>query len=288
MAETYAEAGANVALVARNLLGCQEAAKEISGKYGIRAIGMAMDVNDSKKVDAVVQAVVSEFGRIDILVNSAGIPGSEKPVLKMTDEDLDGVMNVDFRGTFLASRAVAQVMVKQKSGKIINISSILGKIAARNMVGYCASKAAVIPAHQGDGPGAHAGQHPGERALPGLKPDILTEFNPDFFESEAGKGLVKKMIPLNRVGSLDELKSTALYLGDVPAIPDRDRALHRRGAHDHLTGRRRGGAHVPIALHPSSGIKAAKIGRAEVRKSGQEKKIIPHPLRSSALHNFTS
>lgn len=215
VAETYAEAGADVALVARNLLGCQAAAKEISEKYHVRAMGKAMDVNDSKKVDAVVQEVVAEFGRIDILVNSAGIPGSEKPVLKMTDEDLDGVMNVDFRGTFLASRAVAQVMVKQKSGRIINISSILGKIAARNMVGYCASKAAVIQLTRVMALELMRDNIQVNALCPGY---ILTEFNRDFFESEAGKGLVRKMIPLNRVGSLDELKSTALYLATCPAF----------------------------------------------------------------------
>jgi len=213
MAETYAEAGADVALVARNLLGCQAAAKEIAEKYQVRAIGRAMDVNDPRNVDAVVQEVVAEFGRIDILVNSAGIPGSEKPVLKMTDEDLDGVMNVDFRGTFLASRAVAQVMVKQKSGRIINISSILGKIAARNMVGYCASKAAVIQLTRVMALELLRDNIQVNALCPGY---ILTEFNRDFFESDAGKGLVKKMIPLNRVGSLDELKSTALYLATCP------------------------------------------------------------------------
>ena len=62
----------------------------------------------------------------------------------MTDEDLDEVMNVDFRGTFLVSRAVAQIMVQQKSAKIINASSVLGKISAPNMAGYCASKDAVL------------------------------------------------------------------------------------------------------------------------------------------------
>ena len=70
--------------------------------------------------------------------------GSEKPVLEMSDDDMDDVMNVDFRGVFVVSRAVAGHMVERKSGRIINVSSILGKIAARNMVGYCATKAAVI------------------------------------------------------------------------------------------------------------------------------------------------
>ena len=215
IAETFAEAGADVAVVARNLLGCQEAAREIAGKYGVKAIGKSLDVNDSKMVDRVVQEVVSELGRIDILVNSAGIPGSEKPVLKMTDTDMDEVMNVDFRGTFLVSRAVAQVMIKQKSGKIINVSSILGKIAARNMAGYCASKAAVIQLTRVMALVLLRDNIQVNALCPGY---ILTEFNRDFFESEAGKGLVKKMIPLNRVGTLDELKSTALYLASCPSF----------------------------------------------------------------------
>ncbi len=215
VAETYAEAGADVAVVARNLMGCQEAAREIAGKYGVKAVGKSLDVNDSKRVDRVVQEIVGELGRIDILVNSAGIPGSEQPVLKMTDADIDEVMNVDFRGTFLDSRAVAQVMVRQKGGKIINVSSILGKIAARNMAGYCASKAAVIQLTRVMALELARDNIQVNALCPGY---VLTEFNRDFFASEAGKGLVKKMIPLNRVGTLDELRSTALYLATCPAF----------------------------------------------------------------------
>jgi NAD(P)-dependent dehydrogenase (short-subunit alcohol dehydrogenase family) len=215
IAETYAEAGADVAVVARNLHGCEETAREIAGKYGVKAIGKSLDVNDSKRVDGVVQEIAGELGRIDILVNSAGIPGSEKPVLKMTDADMDEVMNVDFRGTFLVSRAVAQVMVRQRGGKIINVSSILGKIAARNMAGYCASKAAVIQLTRVMALELMRDNIQVNALCPGY---ILTEFNCDFFESDAGKGLVRKMIPLNRVGTLDELKSTALYLASCPAF----------------------------------------------------------------------
>ena len=125
--ETYAEAGADVVITARNLKGCQAAAEEIAEKHGVRAIKV-MDVHDSKIVNQTVQEIADEFGKIDILVNCAGVPGDQKPVHEMTDQDMDDVMNVDFRGTFLASRAVAQVMIRQKSGKIINISSIMAKI----------------------------------------------------------------------------------------------------------------------------------------------------------------
>jgi NAD(P)-dependent dehydrogenase (short-subunit alcohol dehydrogenase family) len=215
VAETYAEAGADVAIAARNLLGCREAAREISGAFGVRAIGKSLDVNNSKMVDRVVREVAAELGRIDILVNSAGIPGSEKAVLRMTDEEMDEVMNVDFRGTFLVSRAVSHVMIRQKCGKIINVSSILGRIAARNMAGYCASKAAVIQLTRVMALELARDNIQVNALCPGY---ILTEFNRDFFASETGKGLVKKMIPLNRVGSLDELKSTVLYLGTCPAF----------------------------------------------------------------------
>lgn len=215
IAETYAEAGANVAIVARSQAGCEAAAAKIAEKFGVAAIGKSMDVNDSARVNAVVAEIAEKFGRIDILVNSAGVPGSEKPILKMTDDDMNDVMNVDFRGIFYVCRAVAAEMVKNKSGHIINIASLAGKIASPRMSGYCASKAAVIHLTR-------------VMALEWLKSNIqvnvlcpgyfLTEFNSDFFASEIGQALVKKNIPLNRLGQLDELQSAALFMATCPAF----------------------------------------------------------------------
>lgn len=215
IAETYAEAGADVAVVARNLSKCKKAAKQIAASFNVNAIGMFMDVSDTNSVEQVIREIAREFGRIDILVNSAGIPGSEKPVLEMSDDDMDKVMNVDFRGTFLVSRAVAKFMTEQKSGKIINISSILGKIAARNMAGYCASKAAVIQLTRVMALELLPYNIQVNVLCPGY---ILTEFNSKFFNSDVGKEFIKRKIPLNRTGNLDELKSTALYLATCPAF----------------------------------------------------------------------
>lgn len=214
-AETYAEAGADVAIVARNREACEKAAREISAKYGVRAIGKSMDVHKTEIVNGVVQEITDGFGNIDILVNSAGVSGSEKPVLKMSDEDMDDVMNVDFRGIFLVSRAVAKGMAERKSGKIINISSILGKLAARNMAGYCASKAAVIQLTRVMALELVRDNVQVNALCPGY---FLTEFNREFFNSEAGKSVIKRMIPINRVGNLEELCSTALYLATCPAF----------------------------------------------------------------------
>jgi NAD(P)-dependent dehydrogenase (short-subunit alcohol dehydrogenase family) len=214
-AEAYAEAGADVIITARNLAGCQTAAAELADKFCVRAAGKAMDVIDSAIVNKVVQEVVDEFGKIDILVNCAGIPGNQRPVIEMTDQDLDDVMNVDFRGTFLVSRAVAQFMIKRKSGKIINIASIAGKLAARSMAGYSASKAAVIMLTRTMALEMTRHNIQVNVLLPGY---FLTPFNIDFFQTDAGKNLIKKMIPLNRVGDVEELKSTAIYLATCPAF----------------------------------------------------------------------
>lgn len=214
-ADTYAEAGADVAVVARNLEGCQKAAADIRNQFRVKSLGKAMDVHRGDEVDRVVQEVIDEFGKIDILVNSAGISGSQKPVLKMTDEDMDDIMTVDFRGIFLTSRVVGQHMAKNKSGKIINISSILGKLSARNMSGYCASKAAVIQLTKVMALELMRDNVQVNVLCPGY---FLTEFNREFFNSEAGKNLIQKMIPMNRVGNLEELRSTALYLATCPAF----------------------------------------------------------------------
>lgn len=213
--ETYAEAGADIAIVARTLDKCQEAARNISEKYGVKAIGKSMDVRDSAMVEKVIKEIIDEMGKIDILVNSAGVSGQEKSIMEMSDEDMDDVMNIDFRGTFVVCRAVAKHMAERQSGKIINIASILGKIAARYMAPYCSSKGAVI-------------QFTRVLALELMRYNVqvnvlnpgyfLTDFNRDFFESEAGKKLIKKMIPMNRVGDVEELRSTALYLATCPSF----------------------------------------------------------------------
>ena len=200
-------------LLRRDLSGCRAAAGRLQNAFGIKTTANSMDVRDSISVDRTVQEIADECGKIDILVNCAGIPGSEKPVIWMTDEDLDEVMNVNFRGIFLVSRAVAQIMAPQKSGKIINISSVLGKISARNMAGYCASKAAVLQLTRVMALELMRDNIQANAICPGY---FLTDMNRSFCDSEKGKGLIKKMVPMNRVGQVGELKSLALYLATCP------------------------------------------------------------------------
>jgi len=213
IAEGYAEAGASLAITARNLAGCRSAAESLQDAYAIKAVGKAMDVRDSKTVDRVIQETADEFGRLDIVVNCAGISGSEKHVIDMTDEEIDEVISVDFRGTFMVSRAAARIMVKQKSGHIINVSSVYARIAASNISGYCASKAGVVQLTRVMAIELRRDNIQVNAICPGY---FLTDFNRDFFQSEPGKTLIKKMIPLNRLGQVDELKPLAIYLATCP------------------------------------------------------------------------
>ncbi len=211
--QTFAAAGADVAIVARTVEKCKESAKDIAECYGIRSAGKCMDVRDSATVEGVVQEVIEEFGKIDILVNSAGVSGQEKSIVEVTDEDMDYVMDIDFRGTFVTCRAVARHMMERKSGKIINISSILGDIAARYMAPYCSSKGAVTHFTRVLALELMRYNVQANVLSPGY---FITDFNREFFESEAGKRLIKKMIPMNRVGDVEELKSIALFLANCP------------------------------------------------------------------------
>jgi NAD(P)-dependent dehydrogenase (short-subunit alcohol dehydrogenase family) len=212
-AETYAAVGASVILAARNLRGCEAAADNIARTYGVKATGIALDVREAKSVDHAVIGAIDGFGTIDVLVNCAAISGCEKPAIEMTDSDLDEIMNVDFRGTFLVSRSVAQHMAHRKSGRIINVASILGKVATRNLLGYCASKAAVIQLTRVMALELMRDNVQVNVLCPGY---FMTDLNKEFFSSAAGQSMVQKRIPMRRVGRLEELQSAALYLATCP------------------------------------------------------------------------
>ena len=122
IAEGLAEADADIVVCARRLDRCEEACAQIR-KWGVKALAIRCDVTHTDEVNKLVKTTTEEFGKIDILVNSAGVGGSEKAVVEMSDQDWDTTMDVNLRGAFLCSRAAAQEMMKKNEGKIINIAS---------------------------------------------------------------------------------------------------------------------------------------------------------------------
>lgn len=139
----FAREGVDIAVNDIDLPSAEKTAEAVKGT-GRRAIAVKADVADAGEVDAMVARVIKELDRIDILVNNAGIPVHGPMLEAQTPENWDRVVGVILRGTYLCSRRVGQWMANQKSGKIVNISSIAGTRGAPTMSSYSAAKAGVI------------------------------------------------------------------------------------------------------------------------------------------------
>lgn len=209
IAEGFAEAGANVVLCSRKVEACEEMAEKLKG-MGVKTLALACDVTKPEDVENVVKRTLEEFGTIDILVNNSGATWGA-PVLEMPLDAWYKVLDVNVTGTFLMSQAVGESMVKQGSGKIINIASVagLGGIDPRLMdtIGYNTSKGAVITFTKDLA--AKWGQH-------NINVNAIA---PGFFPTKMSKGLLEKggngfleLTPLKRFGTDEDLKGAALFL----------------------------------------------------------------------------
>jgi len=138
----FAEQGAKVVVSARSEAGVEALVREIKTSGG-EAVGAVGDVSVPADADRIIDAAVQAFGRLDILVNNAGIT-RDGLLLRMKDEDWDAVLDTNLKGAFLCTRAAAKVMSKQKYGRIINISSVVGEMGNPGQANYCASKAGLL------------------------------------------------------------------------------------------------------------------------------------------------
>jgi len=139
----YARAGARVVIAGRNQERLDEVAAEVRS-LGNESLAIATDVCVPEQVDSMVRQTVDRFGRIDVLVNNAGGALFVKAVEELSPEEWNATIALNLTGTFLCSTAVGKVMVRQKSGKIINVSSVAGIKGAPTMAPYAAAKAGVM------------------------------------------------------------------------------------------------------------------------------------------------
>jgi 3-oxoacyl-[acyl-carrier protein] reductase len=202
IAETLAKSGARVAIVGRDI----EKAREAATAVGNRAQGFACDVTDTAAVTKLISDVEAAFGSIDILVNNAGIT-RDNLVMRLKDEDWDAVQNSNLRGAFAAIRAVSRGMIKRRSGRIINISSIIGIIGNKGQANYAASKAGLIALTKS------VAKELGSRNV------LVNAVAPGFIETEmtaamtpeAREGLGKQ-IALERLGSPQDVAAAVAFL----------------------------------------------------------------------------
>ena len=202
----FASEGADIAFT--DLLindAAQETIREIEG-LGRKVKGYASNCANFEETQAVVEEIVKDFGRIDVLVNNAGIT-KDGLVMRMSEQQWDAVIAVNMKGAFNFLHAVVPVMARQKGGSIINMASIAGQTGNPGQVNYSASKAGLI---------AMAKSVAKEMGPRGIRANSIA---PGFIISEMTDALPQavkdeylKMIPLKRGGTVEDIANTALYL----------------------------------------------------------------------------
>lgn len=211
IAKRFASEGAEVIV---NYSGNDEAAQktvdEITATGG-QAQKYKCSVNDSESVKVMIDEIIKEFGRIDILVNNAGIT-KDVLMLRMTDEDFDRVIDVNLKGTFNCTKYVSKYMLKQKSGKIINISSVVGLSGNAGQVNYSASKAGIIGITKSAAKELSSRGITVNAVAPGYVDTDMTKVLSDNIRNE-----ILKNIPLQRMGNVEDISNCVAFLASEDA-----------------------------------------------------------------------
>lgn len=218
-----AKNGANVAInYTSNQAKADEAVKELED-FGVKAIAIQGNVTDKEAVDQMIKTFDQTFGAMDILVNNAGIT-KDNLLIRMKEEDWDGVMDVNLKGIFLTTKAVARQMIKQKKGKIINLSSVVGVMGNPGQGNYCASKAGVI------------GFTKSIAKELGGKNICINAIAPGFIEtdmtevlSEKAKEEMLRNVPLKRPGKPEDVAKLVSFLSSEDADYITGQVLHVDG-----------------------------------------------------------
>ena len=211
MAKALANQGAAIVAVARRQNMIDAVAKEIADEFGVKTLAVRCDITDTAAVEDMVDTVLKEFGRIDILINNAGT-GAVAPAEDITDEQFGNEMNIDLFGSFRVARAAAKkAMIPAKYGRIINIASMYGLVGNKiaGSAPYHAAKGGVV--NMTRALAAEWGKYgiTVNSICPGYFYTDLTRdtLNSDFFQQNA-----KTMIPEERYGETGELDSAAIFL----------------------------------------------------------------------------
>ena len=213
MAAALASAGANIVLVNRNTAEGAEAALDLSSDYGTKVISFAGDVTNVQQTEEMVKVAMDTFGKIDILINSAGI-NIRGAIDELSPEDFTKVMQVNVHGTWLCSRAVIPFMKKAMSGKIINLASTLGLVGLPNRTPYASSKGAVVQMTRALGLELAPFNINVNALCPG---PFLTNMNIPIAETEEGKKFVVGATALGRWANLEEIQGAAIFLSSSAA-----------------------------------------------------------------------
>jgi 3-oxoacyl-[acyl-carrier protein] reductase len=222
IARTLAEAGAHTVGTARDLVKLQAAMSEIAAGES-KTVALAMDVARADEVNRVAEEILRTFGRIDILVNNAGIT-RDNLLVRMREEEWDEVIQTNLTGSYYCTRAVIRTMMKQRSGRVINISSVVGAMGNAGQANYAASKAALV---------GFTKSVAREYANRGITVNAVA---PGFIETDMTDGMSKEsqsaliaQIPMGRFGSPNDVANVVRFLVTDEAAYLTGQVIHVNG-----------------------------------------------------------
>lgn len=200
-----AAAGAKIVAVDIDLASTEAVVAELK-QQGAEAVAVQGNVTVADDAEKMVEASVQAFGRVDILVNNAGIT-RDGLLLRMKEEDWDAVLTVNLKGAFLCTRAASKVMTKQRSGRIINIASVVGQMGNAGQANYCASKAGLIGLTKSNARELAKRNITVNAVAPGFIATAMTDALPEKVRDE-----LTAQIPLERLGSPEDIANAVVFL----------------------------------------------------------------------------
>ena len=223
IAEEFAKHGANVVVSGTVKERAEEVAKELAEKYGVKTLGVGMDVSDPQSVEDAFKEINAAFGGVDILVNNAGIT-RDTLFLRMKMEDWQKVLDVNLTGAFLVTKQVVRYMTKKRWGRIINISSVVGFTGNVGQVNYATTKAGLIGFTKSLAKELAPRNVLVNAVAPGFIETDMTETLKDEIKES-----YKKQIPLGRFGKPEEVARVVLFLASPMADYITGETIHVNG-----------------------------------------------------------
>ena len=206
IAESLAERGANIVIVDLELASAEEAASEIAGKTGREVLALEADVSDNASVKTMVKEALKKFGKIDVLVNNAGIT-RDGLLMRMKEKDWDLVLDINLKGAFNCAQALARPMMKARYGRIINITSVSGIVGQAGQTNYSSSKAGLIGFTKALAKEVGSRNITVNAVAPGFIETVLTDDLP-----EEIKDFSMKLTPMGRFGKPEDIANAVAFL----------------------------------------------------------------------------
>lgn len=213
MGAGLASAGADILLVSRSQTEAEAAAAEVAKSFGHRAVGMAADVTTQDDVDAIFERAADEFGRLDILINNAGI-NLRGPIDELDYETFRQVQDINVDGVWRCCKAAGPMLRESPAGRVINMASTLGLVGLSDRTPYATSKGAVVQMTRGLALEWAKHQVTVNAICPG---PFLTPMNEPIAETEQAKKFIVGATALERWGRMEEIQGAAIFLASDAA-----------------------------------------------------------------------